>query len=429
VNGIRYTKREQYCQITGEITGSDEYLIVGIDVAKEKHHAFMGTATGKTLSRRLIFENSRSGFTRLLEQVELIKSRNGLKKVLFALEPTGNYHKPLGSHLADNGFNVVLVSGKSVKNNRETLDERWDKHDLKDAANVADLASRGRCQYYDRPSDRIIELRDLLSLRRRLKKDEHIIRVRIRNSILAKYFPELDKFFNTGKGEILSVVKWCPNPAKIAVMPFDRFFRMVTRKERGIAQKLRLMKIHESAGESIGCPMGEAAEFEAKLLADKLDQVRQDIGKVEKRIEEIGKGFDEYRYLLTIPGFGPYISSVVLSAIANPFRFDNASQVLKLSGYDLCAARSGQSSDKAVPVISKRGNSELRYALYQAALVASVMNINFKAYFTGLLQGRQRERGIHTKMRVKLAAKMLVIAWVLMKRKETFNPSRLNTCR
>ena len=119
----------------------------------------------------------------------------------------------------------------------------------------------------------------------------------------------------------------------------------------------------------------------------------------------------------------------MLSAIANPFRFDNASQVLKLSGYDLCAARSGQSSDKAVPVISKRGNSELRYALYQAALVASVMNINFKAYFTGLLQGRQRERGIHTKMRVKLAAKMLVIAWVLMKRKEAFNPSRLNTCR
>jgi hypothetical protein len=28
-----------------------------------------------------------------------------------------------------------------------------------------------------------------------------------------------------------------------------------------------------------------------------------------------------------------------------------------------------------------------------------------------------------TKMRVKLAAKMLVIAWTLMKRKEVFNPA------
>jgi transposase len=259
-----------------------------------------------------------------------------------------------------------------------------------------------------------------------LKKDEHAIRVRIRNTVLTKYFPELDKYFDTGRGEILSIVKWCPNPAKIAGMPFDRFFRMVTKRERGIAQTLRLRKIHESAGESIGCPMGEAAEFEAKLLVDKLDQVRQDIGKVEKLIAEIGEGFAEYRYLLTIPGFGPYVSSVVLSAIANPLRFDNAGQVLKLSGYDLCADRSGQSSNKAVPVIFKRGSGELRYALYQAAQVSSVMNRYFKAYFTGLLQGRQKERGIRTKMRVKLAAKMLVIAWVLMKRKEAFDPGRLN---
>jgi len=42
------------------------------------------------------------------------------------------------------------------------------------------------------------------------------------------------------------------------------------------------------------------------------------------------------------------------------------------------------------------------------------------------VQGRQKERGIHTKMRVKLAAKMLVIAWVMMKRKEVFDPGRLN---
>ncbi len=426
MNDFEDTKRERFCQIIGEISGSDEYLVVGIDVAKDKHHAFMGTATGKTLYRRLIFENSRGGFVGLLEQVELIRSQNGLKKVIFAVEPTGNYHKPLSRFLVDSGGHLVLVTGKAVKNNREVLDGRWDKHDTKDAANVADLASRGRCQYYDRPSEKIVEMRDLLSLRRRLKKDEHGIRVRIRNTVLAKYFPELDKYFDTGRGEILSIVKWCPNPVKIADMPFDRFFRMVTKRERGVAQKLRLRKIHESAGESIGCPMGEAAEFEAKLLVDKLDQVRQDIGKVEKRIKEIGEGFAEYRYLLTIPGYGPYVSSVVLSAIADPFRFDNASQVIKLSGYDLCADRSGQSSDKAVPVISKRGSGELRYALYQAAQVASVKNRYFKAYFTGLLQGRQRERGIHTKMRVKLAAKMLVIAWVMMKRKEVFDPSRLN---
>jgi len=47
------------------------------------------------------------------------------------------------------------------------------------------------------------------------------------------------------------------------------------------------------------------------------------------------------------------------------------------------------------------------------------------AYFTNKLNGRDRERGIGTKMRVKLAAKMLVIAWTLMKRKEMFDPAYL----
>lgn len=59
-------------------------------------------------------------------------------------------------------------------------------------------------------------------------------------------------------------------------------------------------------------------------------------------------------YLLTVPGFGPDISSKVLGAIANPFRFDKGTQILKMAGLDLSAKRSGKRSDPAVPVISKK---------------------------------------------------------------------------
>jgi transposase len=76
-----------------------------------------------------------------------------------------------------------------------------------------------------------------------------------------------------------------------------------------------------------------------------------------------------------------------------------------------------------VPVISKKGKADLRYALYQAALVASSLTSHFRAYYSRLLEGRQREVGIRTKMLVKIASKMLVIAWTLMKRKERFNPA------
>jgi transposase len=418
-------RREQFSQIKDEIRGSDDYLVVGIDVAKDKHHAFMGSATGKSLLRKLVFENDLEGFRKLLERSDAVKTQNALSKVVFGIEPTGNYHKPLGAYLIRCGRHVVLVTGKAVKNNRELLDGRWDKNDDKDAANVADLVSRAKCLYYDYPSSSINELRQSLSLRRRLKKEEHSLRMRIRNNLLAQYFPELDRFYNACESESLAIVRWCLDPRRIAGMEFEQFFSMVTRSRRGIAQKRRLKKIHQLAIESVGCAMGLAAEFEAALLVDKLKEVRRQLKQIADQMQDICMQFAEYSWLLTIPGFGPYISARVLASIANPWRFDNSSQVLKLAGYDLSAKRSGKRSDDAVPVISKRGNAELRYALYQAAHVASTSNRDFIGYFTRMLRGRQRERGIKTKMKVKLAAKMLKIAWTIMKKKEVFDPDYL----
>jgi transposase len=418
-------RREQFSQIKSEVVGSADYLVVGIDVAKDKHHAFIGTATGKSLLRKLVFENDLDGFRKLLEHTEAIKVQNALSQVVFGLEPTGNYHKPLGAYLIGSGCHVVLVTGQAVKNNRQQLDGRWDKHDSKDAANIADLVSRGRCLYYDLPSSDLAQLRQLLSLRRRLKKEAHGIRMRIRNHLLAQYFPELDRFYGACESESLAIVRWCLDPDKIGAMDFEPFFTMVTGSRRGMAQKLRLQKIHRLAIESVGCPMGSAAEFEAELLVDKLKEVRRQLKETEALMADIAVEFAEYSFLLTIPGFGPYVAAVVLAAIGNPWRFDSQNQVLKMAGYDLSADRSGKNSAKAVPVISKKGNAELRYALYQAALIASTRNRSFRGYFTRLLRGRERERGIKTKMLVKLAAKMLKIAWTLMKKKQAFDPDYL----
>jgi len=86
-----------------------------------------------------------------LTHTEAAKVQNNLSQVVFGMEPTANYHKPLGEYLITRGHEVVLVSGNAVANNRQLLDGRWDKHDGKDAANVADLISQGKCQYYEYP--------------------------------------------------------------------------------------------------------------------------------------------------------------------------------------------------------------------------------------------------------------------------------------
>ncbi len=64
-DGIRL---QEFCQFKKEIRGSTDYLIVGLDIAKERHNAFFGTATGRTLHKGMFFDNTYDGFQKLLIQ-------------------------------------------------------------------------------------------------------------------------------------------------------------------------------------------------------------------------------------------------------------------------------------------------------------------------------------------------------------------------
>jgi transposase len=226
---------------------------VGIDVSKDRHHAFFRTVMGKTLLKRLVFENSCEGVTKLLDQVARVQLENGLAEVVFGLEPTGNYHKPLGEHLIRCGHGVVLVSGVAAHENRKTLDGRWDTNDTRDAANVADLMSQGKCLFYEFPVGALQELRNLLSLKRRLKRMEHSHRVRIRNHLVAKYFPELDRYYEQSESTVLGVVRWCLDPSVIAGWEYEKFVQMVGSIRRRSSQERRLQTIWKMAVDSVGC--------------------------------------------------------------------------------------------------------------------------------------------------------------------------------
>jgi transposase len=212
----------------------------------------------------------------------------------------------------------------------------------------------------------------------------------------------------------------------MTVLDVEPFIERVTSGRIRVEKRQRLEGIWEKAGESIGCDGVPGVEHEAKVMVEGLRQVREMIKETEDKIQELCKEFSEYPYVLTIPGFGPDLSARVLGAIGEADRFQNGKQVLKLAGLDLSADRSGKDSDKAIPQISKRGKADLRYALYQAALIASTKNQDFMRYYARKLEGRQKEKGIQTKIWVKLSAKMLLIAWTLMKKKEVFDPAYLN---
>ena len=416
-------------QMKSSIRGSEQYLLVGIDVAKSKHHAFFGTPNGRTLRKNMVFDNSIKGFETLRGLAGDLKSQHGFLSVVYGLEPTASYHKPLAEYLLRQQEQVVYVSNVAVAKNRALLDGRWDKNDKKDAANVADLVGQSRCLFYELPKEHLRELRSLIGYRIRMKKEEHALKMRLRNNVFAQFFPELEQLYiKAGQPDdlILSIAEHCLDPREIAAMEFDAFLKLIARRKIRIEQEKRLRELWESAAESAGCLVHDAARWEARSLVSQLKSVRETVKENEQLMATAAKQFPEYQSLLSIPGFGPIVSAMVLAAIGDPARFSSQKQVLRLAGLDLSAERSGKTSDSAKPVISKQGKSAMRYALVQAAMVASTANPVIRNHFTKMIKGRELERGINLKMKVKLAAKLLVVAWTLMKKREQFNPSCFN---
>jgi transposase len=407
------------------VRGSDKHLLVGIDVAKNSHHAFFGTANGRTLRKRLVFDNSIKGFESLYNLARDLQNQYGLVETVYGVEPTASFHKPLAEYLIRRNEQVVYVSNVAVKKNRTLLDGRWDKNDKKDAANVADLVGQGRCLFYDMPEESLQKLRSLIAFRITVKKQEQALQMRLRNNIFAQYFPELDgaRVRASHDDLVLSIAEHCLDPREIARMEFADFLKLVVSRKIGIKTEKCLREIWEAAGDSVGCLVHDEARWETKSMVHELKAIREIVKECELRIEKVAQQFLEYQCLLTIPGFGPIVSAMVLGAIGDPSRFENQGQVLRLAGLDLCASRSGKNSNSAKPVISKQGKSALRYAMVQAAVSCSISNSSIRRYYSRLLKGREHECGIKLKMKVKLAAKLLVIAWTLMKRREPFKLS------
>lgn len=228
-------------------------MLVGVDVAKNNHHAFFGTPNGRTLRKNLVFDNSTKGFESLRSFARDIQKQHGLDEAVYGLEPTASYHKPLAEYLIRQDEHVVYVSNVAVAKNRALLDGRWDKNDKKDAANVADLVGQGRCLYYDVPEESLRELRSLIAFRIRLKKQEHALRMRLRNNVFAQYFPELDKLYiRAGQPDdlVLSIAEHCLDPREIAGMEFEAFLKLITTRKIRIGE-FKLQVHHVNLGKKV----------------------------------------------------------------------------------------------------------------------------------------------------------------------------------
>ena len=149
-------------------------------------------------------------------------------------------------------------------------------------------------------------------------------------------------------------------------------------------------------------------------IADLLASIERKLQGIDRQLLDWGRGNQTCRNLITIPGFGPILSSAMAAIVVNPGGFRSGREFAASLG--LVPRHEGTGGKVKLGPISKRGNGYLRRLLVNGA--TSVLNskrAQQDPWLRKLLESKPRKLAA-----VAVANKMARIGWAIMMRQESF---------
>ena len=145
-----------------------------------------------------------------------------------------------------------------------------------------------------------------------------------------------------------------------------------------------------------------------------IDLAEIDLAEIDRQLVAAGRENATYRHLITVPGYGPILSSAMAAMAVDPAAFRRAGDFAASLG--LVPRQDGTGGKVRLGPISKRGNRYLRRLLVGGAM-ALLMTKRAKQdpWLAKLLASKPRKV-----VAVALANKMARIGWALMMRQEDF---------
>ena len=158
--------------------------------------------------------------------------------------------------------------------------------------------------------------------------------------------------------------------------------------------------------------------YEANILgqllssARRIDEICSFLSKMAESLAEKLYG-EEYSLIQTVPGIGRTLAYMILAEIDDIRRFPSARHFKSYCGLSPSLRESG---GKARLGRCRHGNPYLRYAFYQAAVVAIRVDVGLKRFYD-----RLRARGKHHKVALMaVAGKLAVRTWHILCNNEKY---------
>lgn len=385
-------------------------ILVGIDVAKDRHDCFFMNSEGEVLAKPFTIFNNKEGFDFLYEKIQSVSSSDNIK---VGLEATGHYSYNIIGFLLNKGLATFILNPLHTNLYRKSLSLRKTKTDKIDSKTIAMmLLSDVSLKSY---SDISYHNEDLKSLTRyRFSKVEERAKLKTSLSRLAQIlFPELEKLVPTlHMTSIYQLLEEFPSASAIASVHLTRLTNLLSKASKGHYDRETAIKIRDAAKNSIGSNM-PAKSLELKHTIKLIRALTIDIDEIEA---EISKMMDKIASpITTIPGIGNNMGAMIISEIGDFSRFSSPDKILAYAGYSPSTYQSGK-LDNCYAHMEKRGSRYLRYALFQATQRVCHLDSTFSAYLA-----KKRAEGKHYYVAISHAVKKLVrVIFHLEKTKQAF---------
>ena len=373
-------------------------ILVGIDVAKDKHDCFISNSDGEVLFDVFTIANTVDGFSELYEKISSVAE--DLSKVKVGLEATGHYSYNILGFVLNKGLTTYVINPLHTNLFRKGQSLRKTKTDRIDARSIAlMLLTDSSLEPYSLTSYHNEELKSLT--RYRFTKVQERAKYKTSVARLVNIlFPEMEALVPTlHMKSVYTLLSEFPGASHIASAHLTRLTHLLYVESKGHYGKNKAVEIRDAARNSVGSVM-PAKSMELSHTIDLINILTEEIDDVESAIKRIMNEIDSP--ILSIPGISYRMGAMILAEIGDFDRFSSPDQILAYAGMAPSTYQSGKLTSSYAHM-EKRGSKYLRYALFNATIFVCNWDPVFSAYLA-----KKRAEGKHYYVAVTHAAKKLV---------------------
>lgn len=387
-------------------------ILVGIDVAKNKHDCLIINSEGEILANSFTISNSLEGFQTLYSKIRSCSRHDS--KIKIGLEATGHYSNNIAEFLLNKNFPIFIINPLHTNLYRKSQSFRKTKTDKLDTFTICSMLQTQKLTPYAPVSYHSQELKSLTRYRFRLVDECSKLKVSF-NRLMTVIFPELESIVtNIQVNSVYCLMKKYPSAQAIARCHLTSLTNLLITNSKGHYRKEKAIIIREVAKSSIGtCTPMQSLELVQTI--DRILLLRSQLTTVEEKIESIMKQLDSP--MTTIPGISIQSAAVIYAEIGDFSKFSSAEKILAFAGMEPSVYQSGEYNSAHGRMV-KRGSKYLRHMLFLAAENVTHWDPSFAAYMT-----KKRSEGKHYNVAIShVAKKLLRTIYALEEKHQAYQP-------